>query len=151
MSQVKLSSTPSLSRSICAGYPTPPAMGSNYTYSQVIILLTDGLNTQDRWYTNEISIDNRQAMTCSNIKAAGITLYTIQVNTSGDPTSSAANLCERFKQILFADLGKPDREHLSADWHQTFPTSYRAVAPDRAVSAGDVGKPPLKKNRRSLI
>ncbi len=25
---------------------------SNYTYQQVIILLTDGLNTQDRWYSN---------------------------------------------------------------------------------------------------
>jgi hypothetical protein len=34
------------------GLFTAPAMDPNYTYSQVIILLTDGLNTQDRWYTN---------------------------------------------------------------------------------------------------
>ena len=27
-------------------------------------------------------------MTCDNIKAAGIVLYTIQVNTGGDPTST---------------------------------------------------------------
>ena len=74
-------------------YPTPPAMDSNYKYSQVIILLTDGLNTQDRWYTSQNSIDNRQAMTCNNIKAAGMTLYTIQVNTGGDPTSSLLQTC----------------------------------------------------------
>jgi hypothetical protein len=68
-------------------------MDPNYQYSQVIILLTDGLNTQDRWYTSQNSINNRQAMTCSNIKAAGITLYTIQVNTGGDPTSSLLQTC----------------------------------------------------------
>ena len=26
--------------------------------------------------------------TCANIKAAGVTIYTIQVNTGGDPTST---------------------------------------------------------------
>src|SRR6476660_7341624 len=46
-------------------YPTPPAMDPNYTYSQIVILLTDGLNTQNRWYTSQNSIDTRQAMTCS--------------------------------------------------------------------------------------
>jgi Flp pilus assembly protein TadG len=74
-------------------YPTPPTMDANYKYSQIIILLTDGLKTQDRWYTSQNSIDTRQAMTCSNIKAAGITLYTIQVNTGGDPTSSLLQTC----------------------------------------------------------
>ena len=74
-------------------YPTPPAKDPNYQYSEVIILLTDGLNTQDRWYTDQASIDARQAMTCSNIKAAGVTLYTIQVNTDGDPTSTLLQNC----------------------------------------------------------
>ena len=74
-------------------YPTPPAMDPNYTYSQVIILLTDGLNTEDRWYTSQNSIDARQALTCTNAKAAGITLYTIQVNTGGDPTSTLLQTC----------------------------------------------------------
>lgn len=74
-------------------YPTPPAKDPNYTYNQVIILLTDGLNTQDRWYTDQASIDARQALTCSNIKAAGITLYTIQVNTDSDPTSTLLQNC----------------------------------------------------------
>src|SRR3954454_14436787 len=74
-------------------YPAPPAKDPNYTYNQVIILLTDGLNTQDRWFTDQASIDARQQLTCNNIKAAGITLYTIQVNTSGDPTSTLLQNC----------------------------------------------------------
>ena len=72
---------------------TVPAMDANYKYSQVMILLTDGLNTQDRWYTSQSSIDTRQQMTCNNIKAAGITLYTVQVNTGGDPTSALLQNC----------------------------------------------------------
>jgi len=59
----------------------------------VIILLTDGLNTQDRWYTDQASIDARQQITCSNIKAAGITMYTVQVNTGNDPTSTLLQNC----------------------------------------------------------
>jgi von Willebrand factor type A domain len=74
-------------------FPTPPAMDPNFKYQQVIILLTDGLNTQDRWYTNQASIDARQAMTCANVKAAGITLYAVQVNTGGDPTSTLLQNC----------------------------------------------------------
>ncbi len=72
---------------------TIPAMDPNYQYKQVIILLTDGLNTQDRWYTSQSSIDTRQQKTCDNIKAAGITLYTVQVNTGGDPTSTLLQNC----------------------------------------------------------
>ena len=37
--------------SLVGGGPfTAPPMDPNYTYNQVIILLTDGLNTQNRWY-----------------------------------------------------------------------------------------------------
>jgi Flp pilus assembly protein TadG len=80
--------------SLAGGGPfTVPAMDPNYKYQQVIILLTDGLNTQDRWYTSQTSIDTRQQKTCDNINAAGITLYTVQVNTSGDPTSTLLQKC----------------------------------------------------------
>jgi Flp pilus assembly protein TadG len=70
-----------------------PAIDPNYKYQQVIILLSDGLNTEDRWYTNASSIDARQKKTCDNIKAAGITIYTVQVNTGGDPTSTLLQGC----------------------------------------------------------
>jgi hypothetical protein len=74
-------------------YPAPPPKDTNYIYNDVIILLTDGLNTQDRWYTSQSSIDARQQLTCDNINAAKITLYTIQVNTGGDPTSTLLQRC----------------------------------------------------------
>jgi Flp pilus assembly protein TadG len=80
--------------SLVGGGPfTAVAMDPNYKYQQVIILLTDGLNTQDRWYTNQSQIDARQQMTCDNIKSAGIILYTIQVDTGGDPTSTLLQNC----------------------------------------------------------
>ncbi len=88
--------------SLVGGGPfTAPAKDPNYVYSQVIILLTDGLNTQDRWYTSQSKIDDRQEMTCSNIKAAGITLYTIQVNTGGDPTSTLLKNCASSSDKFF--------------------------------------------------
>ena len=81
-------------QSLVGGGPfTAPAMDPNFQYNQVIILLTDGLNTQDRWYTDQASIDARQKMTCDNIRAASITLYTVQVNTGGDPTSTLLQNC----------------------------------------------------------
>jgi Flp pilus assembly protein TadG len=80
-------------QSLTAAPFTIPATDPNYQYQQVIILLTDGLNTEDRWYTSQSSIDTRQQKTCDNIKAAGITLYTVQVNTGGDPTSTLLQNC----------------------------------------------------------
>ena len=48
---------------------TVPAMDPNYKYQQVIILLTDGLNTQDRWYGDGFNqspqVDARQAPLCA--------------------------------------------------------------------------------------
>ncbi len=76
---------------------TIPAMDPSKVYKQVIILLTDGLNTQDRWYGNGSStstqVDARQQILCNNIKAAGIKIYTVQVNTGGDPTSTLLQNC----------------------------------------------------------
>jgi Flp pilus assembly protein TadG len=80
-------------QSLTAAPFTIPVKDTNYTYNQVIILLTDGLNTQDRWYTSQSSIDTRQQKTCDNVKAAGITIYTVQVNTDGDPTSTLLQNC----------------------------------------------------------
>jgi hypothetical protein len=51
------------------------------------------LNTQDRWYSSQNSIDARQKLSCDNAKAAGITLYMVQVNTGTDPVSSLLQYC----------------------------------------------------------
>jgi von Willebrand factor type A domain len=84
-------------QSLTAAPFTIPAMDSNYKYQQVIVLLTDGLNTQDRWYgdgsAHSIDVDARQQILCNNINAAGITLYVVQVNTDGDPTSTLLQNC----------------------------------------------------------
>lgn len=74
---------------------TVPPEDQTYKYTHVIILLTDGLNTQNRWSTNQTTIDARQQMTCDNFKAADPTnvMYTIQVNTGGDPTSTLLQNC----------------------------------------------------------
>jgi hypothetical protein len=80
--------------SLVGGGPfTAPAMQSGYTYNQIIILLTDGLNNTDRWYTTQAQVDARQTVTCSNIKAAGIILYTVQISTDGTPVSPLLQQC----------------------------------------------------------
>jgi hypothetical protein len=83
-------------------FPTPPAKDSRYQYNQAIVLMSDGLNTLDRWYGNgsatSASVDQRMYQsatvgTCANIKAAGITIYAVQVNTGNDPTSTLMKNC----------------------------------------------------------
>jgi Flp pilus assembly protein TadG len=104
-------------QTLAGGGPfTVPAEESGYKYNKVIILLSDGLNTQDRWYGNgyntSTSVDHRMYDTdgdgtCANIKAAGITIYTIQVNTGGDPTSTLLQNCasspDKFFLLTSAD------------------------------------------------
>ena len=50
-------------------------------------------NNTDRWYTTQAQVDARQTLTCSNIKAAGITLYTVQISTDGTPVSPLLQQC----------------------------------------------------------
>jgi Flp pilus assembly protein TadG len=106
-------------QSLLVGGPlNTPAEDSNTTYNRVIILLSDGLNTEDRWpdYGNGSSqasgnpIDVRQALMCSNLKAARdskgqtmYTIYTIQVNTStpADATSTVLRNCASSSDKFF--------------------------------------------------
>ncbi len=46
---------------------------------KVIILLTDGDNTQNRWSTSQTSIDNRTKLACTNVNTGNIKLYTVRV------------------------------------------------------------------------
>jgi Flp pilus assembly protein TadG len=46
---------------------------------KVIVLLTDGDNTQNRWTTSGSSIDDRTALACTNVKGANIKVYTVRV------------------------------------------------------------------------
>lgn len=59
----------------------PFGEGSNPSpdLDKVIILLTDGENTGNRWTTNTAMIDARTKAACTNVKAANIKLYTVRV------------------------------------------------------------------------
>jgi hypothetical protein len=74
-----------------AGPYGAPALPSNTT--QYIILISDGLNTQDRWYgdgSNESSsVNTREGLLCTNAKAAGVIIYTIYVDLNGTQGNSA--------------------------------------------------------------
>ena len=101
--------------SLTGGGPfTAPPTDPNYTYSQIVILLSDGLNTQDRWpsFGNGSTqyngaIDARQKILCDNMKNAGVTIYTLQVNTDKEATSSILQYCastsDKFYLLTSAD------------------------------------------------
>jgi Flp pilus assembly protein TadG len=68
-----------------------PAKDSNYVYKNYIVLLSDGLNTQDRWSTSQSAIDARQEILCQNVKKDTInnpTIFTIQVNIGNKDAKS---------------------------------------------------------------
>jgi hypothetical protein len=71
-----------------------PGKESAYVYQDYIVLLSDGLNTQNRWYTSASSIDARQALLCQKVKDSGVVVFTIQVNIgSKDPLSDVLKNC----------------------------------------------------------
>jgi Flp pilus assembly protein TadG len=96
-------------QSLVGGGPlVSPPKEDNYEYIDAIVLMSDGLNTLNRWYgngsTTNTLVDARMsgtAGTCANIKAQkdpktgkpAFTIYTIHVNTDGDPMSQLLKDC----------------------------------------------------------
>ena len=78
------------------GTPSVPSNTSRY-----IILLSDGLNTQDRWWGNGSTegsvqdgyIDDREKATCDAAKADGVIIYSIYLNIGGDADSAPLAYC----------------------------------------------------------
>ncbi len=92
-----------------AGDPlNTPAKDTNYKYTDILIILSDGMNTVDRWYGNGSSwstqVDDRQRLLCDNIKNSvsgqAPTVFTIQVNTDGDPESAVLKYCADTAQFF---------------------------------------------------
>ncbi|MDI1262515.1 MAG: pilus assembly protein [bacterium] len=83
--------------------PAEPADGS--TYQHIVVLFTDGLNTGDRWYgdlsSQSTSVDNRMKALCDNVKAGGVTLYTVQIDTDGAGQSAVLPYCASGSQNFF--------------------------------------------------
>jgi Flp pilus assembly protein TadG len=78
-----------------------PAEDSNSKYTKVVILLSDGDNTENRFSTNKKTIDARQKLLCDNAKAAGVQIFTIQVNTDGTATSDVMQYCATSSDKFF--------------------------------------------------
>jgi Flp pilus assembly protein TadG len=63
--------------------------------TQVLIFMTDGLNTANRWNNTFLGtgtsaqIDARTQLVCNNLKSTKIVVYTIQVNTGNESPASA--------------------------------------------------------------
>jgi hypothetical protein len=104
--------------SLVGGGPfTVPPKDTNFAYDQIIILMSDGLNTEDRWYTTQSDIDARMydkdnggVGTCKNVRDAGVAVYTIHVNTGGDPESQLLKSCaskDKFYYITKSDQMTP--------------------------------------------
>ena len=99
--------------------PIPaPAEDSNTTYNRVIILLSDGLNTEDRWPDyGDGSTQNGTSISTTGRRSNAptsrmpsipsgrpmYTIYTIQVNTSSpaDPTSTVLQNCASDRSKFF--------------------------------------------------
>lgn len=64
---------------LTAGDPLNTAAVPSGDLDKVIILLTDGDNTQNRWTNTQADIDARTQQACANVKKANIKLYTIRV------------------------------------------------------------------------
>ena len=65
--------------SLTTSPPFPEAQAPASDLDKVIILLTDGDNTQNRWTNNSSQINARTTAACTNVKAANIKLYTVRV------------------------------------------------------------------------
>jgi hypothetical protein len=85
---------------------TGPSKSSSHTYLDAIILLTDGLNTENRWESgctywgvyllgcsHEPAVDTRQQLLCGNIKTTGVKVFAIQVATDNDAVSTVTKNC----------------------------------------------------------
>jgi Flp pilus assembly protein TadG len=79
-----------------------PAKDANWVYQDYIVVLSDGMNTQNRWSTSQSDIDARQATLCSNIKDPSknggnqITIFAVQVNVNNkDPESQVLKNCAK--------------------------------------------------------
>jgi hypothetical protein len=81
------------------GAPFNPGAVPAYT-SRIIILLSDGLNTQDRWYTGTVlpppeylaedtDVDARMTAVCNAAKADGVIIYTVYVDLNGTQGNSS--------------------------------------------------------------
>ena len=94
---------------------TIPALDPAYNYKTIIILLTDGMNTENRFSefasNGNSDVDTRERALCTKLHATDITIWTVQVNTgtgkNKDPTQQVlidcASSSDKFFELTTAD------------------------------------------------
>ncbi|MBN9009035.1 MAG: pilus assembly protein [Rhizobiales bacterium] len=102
-------------QSLTAAPFTVPALDPDYDYKTVIIMLTDGVNTENRWNsfvsTGNSAVDTRARALCTKLHQEQITVWTVQVNTgtgkNKDPTQQVlidcASSSDKFSELTTAD------------------------------------------------
>ncbi len=91
-------------QALTVGTPLFAPPDADPSIRNVIVLLSDGLNTQDRWYgngsTQSTQVDARMALVCSKAKAAGVLIYTVLV-MSGNSTvlQNCASDAEKYFEL----------------------------------------------------
>ncbi len=80
-------------QSMTNGLPFSPGALPAQT-RMVVIILSDGLNTQDRWHgdgsNQDTTVDARENLVCTNIKNNNTTVYAVYVDLNGAQGNSAA-------------------------------------------------------------
>src|SRR5262249_22302998 len=88
--------------SLTRGGPfTRSAGDAHYPYQHGRILLTEGRNTENLWYSSQTSSDNRHAMSSTHHRAPRASLSTIPVHTTGDPLSTLLQPCATVSTKFF--------------------------------------------------
>jgi Flp pilus assembly protein TadG len=101
---------------ITNGVPFTEAQAPSATVKKFMILMTDGENTENRYSTNSGTIDPRAKKACANVKALGITLYTIRV-IDGDKAllESCATSVSYYKEVANASELTPVFEAIAKE------------------------------------
>jgi Mg-chelatase subunit ChlD len=68
--------------------------------SKIIVLITDGDNTENRWTSNTNSINARTELACESANDAGVTLYAIRLQEgNGDLLSDCATSADTYYDV----------------------------------------------------
>jgi uncharacterized protein YegL len=86
------------------GAPLSTAAEPSKYLKRYMIVLTDGMNTKNKWTTDPAQIDARTSQICVNAKASGIRIYTIRV-INGNETllQSCASETSMYRNITNAN------------------------------------------------
>jgi Flp pilus assembly protein TadG len=79
---------------------TEGAAWGTHDLTKVIVLMTDGDNTENRWTSSTSSIDNRTELACQAAKDAGAILYTVRlIEGNADLLSECATSADTYYDV----------------------------------------------------